>query len=116
MANCKYLSIPPPSLPLPLQLLVLSPWCPPSPPPPPPFVTGSLLAKGGVGWWAVPKRDIVSDLDQKLRTQVADLAQCSLFHYIFYLFKWIVSRDFGWLQMILMNRTWVPLKGQYKEH
>ena len=23
-------------------------------------------------------------------------------------FKGIVSRDFEWLQMILMNRTWIP--------
>ena len=26
----------------------------------------------------------------------------------FILFKWVVSRDFGGLQMILMKRTWVP--------
>ena len=26
----------------------------------------------------------------------------------FILLKWIVSRDFGGLQMILMKRTWVP--------
>ena len=24
-------------------------------------------------------------------------------------FKGIVSRDFEWLQMILMNRTWIPV-------